>query len=148
MVPDSVVQANEKQKLYYDGAVRHTPYAVGDLVWLYNPTEDHMKPAPHWEGPYRVLAVLGSQGGLGLTYRIACPLDSDGRTQVVHYDRLKRYTLPLRSGLLPSYFPPTYSRMRDPPMRTGQLRSPSLLLAQGLATTVSLPQLYPVQEEL
>ena len=101
----SGVQAHEKQKLYYDGAVRHTPYTVGDLVWLHNPTEDRMKLAPHWKGPYRVLAVLGSQGELGITYRIACPLDSDGRTQVVHYDRLKRYTLPLLSGL--SSCPPT-----------------------------------------
>ena len=76
----SGVQAHEKQKLYYDGAVRHTPYAVGDLVWLHNLTEDRMKLAPLWKGHYRVLAVLGSQGELGLTYRIACPLGSDGRT--------------------------------------------------------------------
>ena len=64
-----------------------------------------MKLAPHWKGPHRVLAVLGSQGELGRTYRIACPLDSDGQTQVVHYDRLKRYTLPLLAGL--SSCPPT-----------------------------------------
>ena len=94
----SSVQAHEKQKLCYDGAVRHTPYAVGDQVWLHNPTEDRMKLALHWKGAYRILAVLGSQGGLRLTYRIACPLDSRGRTQVFHYDRLKRYTLPLNAS--------------------------------------------------
>lgn len=92
------VQAHEKQKLYYDGAVRHRPYAEGDLVWLNNPTEDRMKLAPHWKGPYEVLAVLGSQEEPGLTYCIGYPLDSNGQEQVVHYDRLKPYTLPLASG--------------------------------------------------
>uniref|UniRef100_A0A671VNU5 Integrase catalytic domain-containing protein n=1 Tax=Sparus aurata TaxID=8175 RepID=A0A671VNU5_SPAAU len=53
--------AREKQKLYHDGTARHRPYAVGDLVWLRNPTEDRMKLAPHWKGPFRILAVLGSQ---------------------------------------------------------------------------------------
>ncbi|XP_049918280.1 uncharacterized protein LOC126401206 [Epinephelus moara] len=90
--------AHEKQKLYYDGTVRHQPYAVGDLVWLHNPTEDHMKLAPHWRGPYRVLSVLGSQGEPGLTYHIGSPLDFDGQGQVVHYDRLKPYTLPMAAG--------------------------------------------------
>ena len=32
-------------------------------------------------------------------------MDSDGRTQAVHYDSLKRYTMPLLSGL--SSVPPT-----------------------------------------
>lgn len=40
-------ESHEKQMLYHDGAVRHQPYAKGDLVWLHNPTEDHMKLAPH-----------------------------------------------------------------------------------------------------
>lgn len=86
--------AHEGQKLYYDGAVRHQPYSEGDLVWLHNPTEDRMKLAPHWRGPFRVLAVLDSQGEPGLTYRIGSPLNPDGLGQVVHYDRLKPYTLP------------------------------------------------------
>ena len=90
--------AHEKQKLYYDGSVRHQPYVVGDLVWLHNPTEDRMKLALHWKGPYRVLSVLGSRGEPGLTYHISSPLDFDGQGQVVHYDRLKPYTLPMAAG--------------------------------------------------
>lgn len=106
--------AREKQKLYHDGTARHRPYAVGDLVWLRNPTEDRMKLAPHWKGPFRILAVLGSQEDAGLTYRIGCPLDSDGHEQVVHYDRLKPYTLPLPPGSLSSSSPPSVlSRLED-----------------------------------
>lgn len=89
--------AHDKQKLYYDRAVRHQPYTEGDLVWLHNPTEDSIKLVPHWKGPYRVLAVLGSQGEPGLTYRIADLLPSAGQEQIVHYDRLKPYTV----GLIP-----------------------------------------------
>ncbi len=94
----SSTAAREKQELYHDGRVRYKPYAVGDLVWLRNPTEDQMKLAPHWKGPFRVLAVLGSQGEPGLTYSIGYPLDSDRQKQVVHYDRQKPYTLPVPPG--------------------------------------------------
>ena len=61
----------ENQKLYYDRAAGHKPYAVGDLVWLHDHTEDRRKLSPHWRGSYRVLVVMGSQGEPGLTYRIA-----------------------------------------------------------------------------
>lgn len=54
-----------------------------------------MKLAPHWRGPSRVLAVLDSQEDPGLTYGIGNPLNSDRLEQVVHYNRLKLYTLPL-----------------------------------------------------
>ncbi|GLD55051.1 uncharacterized protein AKAME5_000759600 [Lates japonicus] len=90
--------AHEEQKLYYDRAARHQLYAEGDLVWMHDPTEDRRKLAPNWKGPYRVLAVLDSQGEPGLTYRVGSVLDSDGPRQVVHYDRLKPYTLPLPAG--------------------------------------------------
>lgn len=60
--------AHESQKLYYDVATRHHPYAEGELVWLHNPTEDRLKLAPHWKEPYKVLAVLSSQGETGLSY--------------------------------------------------------------------------------
>lgn len=61
-------QAQEKQKMYYDGAARDKPFVEGDLVWLHNPTEDHMKLSLNWKGPYRVLAVSCSQEEPGLTY--------------------------------------------------------------------------------
>lgn len=93
--------AHEEQRQYYDGAVRHRPYAEGDLVWLHNPMEDRMRLAPHWKGPYRVLAVLDSQGEPGLTYRIDNPLN--GQKQVVHYDRLKLYALLMPAGSSSSF---------------------------------------------
>lgn len=56
-----------------------------------------MKLAPHWKGPYKIVQVMDSCGELGLIYKIVNPLDSDERAQVVHYDRLRPYTLPIPS---------------------------------------------------
>ena len=63
-------------------------------MWLNNPTESRTKLAPHWKGPYRVVQVLDSGGESALTYRIDSPLNPQERSQVVHHDRLKPYTLP------------------------------------------------------
>uniref|UniRef100_A0A8C6P3V4 Integrase catalytic domain-containing protein n=1 Tax=Nothobranchius furzeri TaxID=105023 RepID=A0A8C6P3V4_NOTFU len=89
--------AHEKQKLYHDTSTRHQPYLTGDLVWLHNPREDRKKLAPHWRGPFKVLAVLDSEGVTGHVYRIGDLLSDGAPSQVVHYDRLKPYTL----GLIP-----------------------------------------------
>ena len=40
----SGVQAHEKQKLYYDGTARHTPYAAGQ-GWAYGPHPHSVRPA-------------------------------------------------------------------------------------------------------
>ena len=85
--------AHENQKLYHDCNVRHVTYAEGDLVWLHNPREDRMKLAPHWRGPFTVTGVPVTDNGFGLTYRIKDTLVEDGLEQVVHYNRLKPYTL-------------------------------------------------------
>lgn len=97
-------EAHEKQKLYYDSDVCHSAYGVGDLVWLNNPTENRTKLAPHWRGPYRIVDVLAPEGGAALTYRIMNHLDSLERAQVVHHDRLKRYTLPPQTVVEPPAF--------------------------------------------
>ncbi|CAL9701656.1 unnamed protein product [Knipowitschia caucasica] len=89
--------AHESQKLYHDVGARHKPYNVGDLVWLHNPREDRMKLAAHWKGPFRVADTVNSGEVTGLSYRICDPL-VDGPGLVVHFDRLKPYTL----GSLPS----------------------------------------------
>uniref|UniRef100_A0AAV2LHR9 Uncharacterized protein n=1 Tax=Knipowitschia caucasica TaxID=637954 RepID=A0AAV2LHR9_KNICA len=89
------LEASERQKLYHDQTVCHRPYGVGALVWLNNPTESRTKLAPHWRGPYQVVQVFSSGGEPALTYDIINPLDTQKRSQVVHHDRLKPYTLPL-----------------------------------------------------
>ncbi|CAL9702844.1 unnamed protein product [Knipowitschia caucasica] len=89
------LEAFERQKLYRDQTVCHWPYGVGALVWLNNPTESRTKLAPHWRGPYQVVQVFSSGGEPALTYDIINPLDTQERSQVVHHDRLKPYTLPL-----------------------------------------------------
>lgn len=89
--------AHDHQKLYHDVGLRHQPYRVGAMVWLHNPVESRMKLAPHWKGPYEVVQVMDSCGEVGLTYRIVNPLDIGEKAQVVHYNRLRPYTLPVSS---------------------------------------------------
>ena len=48
------IVASRRQKAFYNARLRHEPYEVGDLVWLYDPTESRRKLAPHWKGPYLV----------------------------------------------------------------------------------------------
>jgi len=86
--------AFDRYKLYHDSDLRHQPYTVGAMVWLNNPVESRMKLAPHWKGPFQIVQVMESGGEPGLTYRIVSPIDSDERGQVVHYNRLRPYTLP------------------------------------------------------
>lgn len=105
--------AREKQKLYHDAAARHRPYSVGDLVWHLKPTEDWKKLAPHWKGLFWVLEVLGLPEDSGPTYRIAFPLHPKGEEQVVHYDQLKPYTLPLSPGSLSDSSPPLVPSQRN-----------------------------------
>ncbi len=124
----------EKQKLYHDGTAHHRPYAAGELVWLLNPTEDRMKLAPYWKGPYRVLDVLGSQGDPRLTYRIGYPLDSDGQVQIVHYDRLKPYTLPLPPGSFSSSSPPPVPSQMDDGLVHGDWVAEEPLVAGSVET--------------
>ncbi|KAK3510443.1 hypothetical protein QTP70_006846 [Hemibagrus guttatus] len=87
--------AHDRQKLYHDAGLRHQPYDVGVMVWLHNPVESRMKLAPHWKGPYKIAQVMDSCGEQGLTYRIENPFDLDERAQIVHYNRLRPYTLPV-----------------------------------------------------
>ncbi|KAI8480272.1 hypothetical protein Bbelb_419750 [Branchiostoma belcheri] len=77
--------ASARQKLAYDAKIsHHVPYQAGDRVWLHDPTTARQKLKPKWKGPYTVTDRLTPDG---VTYRLR---DPDGRTQVVHYNRLKR----------------------------------------------------------
>ncbi len=89
--------AHDRQKLYHDVGLRHQPYGVGAMVWLHSLVESRLKLAPHWKGPYKIVQVMDSCGVLGLTYRIVNPFDAGERAQVVHYNRLRPYTLTVSS---------------------------------------------------
>ena len=92
---DNNLAASKRQKTYYDTRVRHNPYEVGDLVWLNDPTESRRKLAPHWKGPYLVQRRMDRDDEVGVTYRISSPFGDEPPLQTVHYDRLRRYNLPV-----------------------------------------------------
>ena len=81
--------------MLYDSRLRHDPYEVGDLVWLNDPTESRRKLAPHWKGPYLIQQRLDRDNEVGVTYRISSPFGEEAPLQTVHYDRLRRYSLPV-----------------------------------------------------
>ena len=88
--------AHTQQKQQYDKNVKHTPYVSGDLVWLNDPTTSKQKLAPHWKGPFEILECLGSHvDSPGVTYRIHYLLDQSGKSQIVHYNRLRPYNAPV-----------------------------------------------------
>ncbi|MGH0192428.1 UNVERIFIED_CONTAM: hypothetical protein FKN15_012823 [Acipenser sinensis] len=92
--------ARLQQKRAYDQHVRHNPYQQGDLVWLHDPTMARMKLSPHWKGPYEILDCLGStEDDPGVNYRIRYLLEPTGNSQVVHYNRLRKYTSPVPQHL-------------------------------------------------
>lgn len=93
-----------------------------------------MKLAPHWKGPFGILAVLGSQGDSGLTYRIGYSLDSDGQEQIVHYDWLKPYTLPLPPSSSSSSSPPSVLSRLDNGLLHGDRVAEEPLIAGGVGT--------------
>lgn len=92
---DNNLAASERQKTYYDTRLRHNPYDVGDLVWLHDPTESRRKLAPHWKGPYLVQRRMDRDDEVGVTYQICSPFGDEAPLQTVHYDRLRRYNLPV-----------------------------------------------------
>ena len=92
---DNNMLASRRQKTHYDSKLRHDPYEVGDLVWLNDPTESRRKLAPHWKGPYLIQQRLDRDNEVGVTYRISSPFGEEAPLQTVHYDRLRRYNLPV-----------------------------------------------------
>lgn len=92
---DNNFAGSSKQKSYYDARVRHVPYEVGDLVWLNDPTESRRKLAPHWKGPYLVQRRMDRGDEVGVTYQLSSPFGDEASLQTVHYDRLRRYNLPV-----------------------------------------------------
>ena len=92
------------QKDIYDRRSKGKPFEVGELVWLFSsvvPSDMPRKLHWPWTGPYRVCRQLDLA-----VYEIS-PL-SGGRTQNVHFNRLKRCvssttdSLPASSSALPA----------------------------------------------
>ena len=76
----------EHQKFNYDRSIRGQPFQVGDLVLLHCPHVPRGRsPKLHrpWQGPFKVMAVLGPA-----TYRIVNCTRAKKRL-VVHFNRLK-----------------------------------------------------------
>ena len=83
-----LLQAQAKQKSYYDDGSRPSDYQVDDLVLL-RVAETQGKFGNNWEGPFRVTKVLSD-----LTYEIARLHIVSNRQlniQTVHCNRLKKY---------------------------------------------------------
>lgn len=110
---DNSLVTSRRQKTFYDTKLRHKPYEVGDLIWLNDPTESRHKLAPHWKGPYLVQRRMDRDDEVGVTYQISSPFGEESPLQTVHYDRLRRYSLPVAfslagpSGTPLSISPPT-----------------------------------------
>lgn len=75
----------------YHNKVCQRGYELGAWVRLSNPT----RLAPHWKGNYWVIQVVASGVVAAKMSHVINPLDSLEKTQVVHHDMVKRYTLPL-----------------------------------------------------
>ena len=78
----------ERRKVRYDVNIRHNNFAIADLVWLINETREvgvSQKLQPTFLGPYVILAKYGVSN-----FKIQ--LDNQGKSRVVHHDKLKRYT--------------------------------------------------------
>jgi hypothetical protein len=84
-VAKSKKKSHQVNKQYYDRKAKQRYFEVNGLAYMYNPakkaglTRKFYKP---WHGPYLVTKKLSD-----LSYEIA---DQNGKTQVVHVNRLKR----------------------------------------------------------
>ena len=87
LVREKLSAAHLLQKAHYDRKVHGKPFAPCDLVWLFSPEvpRGQSKKLHHpWSGPHRVIAKLGDSD-----YRVK-KLTGRKKTQVVHFNRLKR----------------------------------------------------------
>lgn len=81
------------KKLCHD-KVCHQGYELGAWVWLSNPT----RLATHWKGNYWVIQVVASGVVAAMMHHTINPLDLLEKTQVVHHNTVKWYTLLPETG--------------------------------------------------
>ena len=82
--------ARKRQKHGYDKWAKEHSFAVGDRVWLFDPTARRgraNKLVLPWVGPYIIKKRFDVDGKTGVTYRIK--LENGRRQLVVHHNRLK-----------------------------------------------------------
>ena len=82
--------ARKRQKHEYDKWAKEHSFALGDRVWLFDPTARcgrANKLILPWVGPYIIKKRFDVNGKTGVTYRIR--LENGSRQLVVHHNRLK-----------------------------------------------------------
>ncbi len=81
-----MIQAQNRQKQYYDQTAKNYEFAVGDRVWLYTPAVKKgktQKLSRLWKGPFRIVEVFSPN------VRII-PVDAPRQqSTVVHINRIK-----------------------------------------------------------
>ncbi|KRZ48049.1 Transposon Ty3-G Gag-Pol polyprotein [Trichinella nativa] len=80
---DHLKTQQRRQKYLHDRHAKESRFCPNDRVWLAMPRRGKLDRG--WEGPYRVVEVMGPQ-----TYRVRHN-ERKRRTIVVHSDRMKRY---------------------------------------------------------
>lgn len=73
----------------YHNKVCHRGFEFGAWVWLSNPT----RLGPHWKGNYLVIKVVASGVVAAKMSHTINPLDAQEKSQVVHHNTVKWYTL-------------------------------------------------------
>ncbi|KAG7255171.1 hypothetical protein CRUP_026758, partial [Coryphaenoides rupestris] len=74
--------------------------------------QSRRKLAPHWKGPYLIQQRMVRDDEVGVTYRLSSPFGDEPPLQTVHYDRLRRYSLPVAISFgRPTKGPFTFSQL-------------------------------------
>ncbi len=86
LAQEHLVQAQARQKHYYDRTVRNYEFSVGDRVWLYTPAVKKGKTpklSRFWKGPFRIVEMASPNARI-------VPTDAPRKPPVtVHVNRLK-----------------------------------------------------------
>ncbi|KRY09713.1 hypothetical protein T12_14276 [Trichinella patagoniensis] len=83
LAKDHLKTRQRRQKCLHDRHAKESRFCPNDRVWLAMPRRGKLDRG--WEGPYRVVEVMGPQ-----TYRVRHH-ERKRRTLVAHSDRMKRY---------------------------------------------------------
>eukprot|EP00731_Ephydatia_muelleri_P006029 Em0003g277a len=94
-VPDTMGAKLQRQKEFYNKKVHGDPHKPGDFVLLFNPAVPKggsRKFHSPWTGPFKIVERVSEA-----TYHIQNTVD--GKTSIVHFDRLKRCRPDIRTNI-------------------------------------------------